>query len=143
MDNDFSLDLPQIFETIDTAEVITLRFAIIPQRLLLDMRTNDSEGPLLKVVPRAESVEDRFRSLKQLRPRFKSPQRIVAVWWPKRVETLVTLGVWDRISRRALDSGWREAALSCESVLNELRLLERREVENAVRGHGYEPVWPK
>jgi hypothetical protein len=107
------------------------------------MRTSDTEGPLLKVVPRAESVEDRFRSLKQLRPRFKSPQKIVAVWWPRRVETLVALGVWDRISRRALDSGWHEAALACETVLNELRILERREVENAVRGHGYERVWPK
>ena len=44
-------------------------------RLLVDFRANANTGPLLKVVARAESVEDRFRSIKRLRPEFAVPDR--------------------------------------------------------------------
>lgn len=143
MDNDFGLDIESILRIIDAAEVITFRFMIVQQRLLIDARYNETAGPLIKLVARANSVEERFRSLKQLRPRFRLPEKITAIWWPRYVESLVTTGVWERIVRRLTASGFPEAEVQCQEVLQELRQLERTEVMNAILGHGYHPLWER
>ena len=43
MDIDCPLDLRAVFEVIDSAEVITLRFVTLPHRLLFDTRHNEME----------------------------------------------------------------------------------------------------
>ena len=75
MDNDFLLDDEAIKKTINEAEVVTFRFVIVGERLLIDNRASEVDPPLVKLVPRATSVEDRFRSLKRLRPRFRRRSR--------------------------------------------------------------------
>ena len=143
MDNEFFLDYDEIIKTVRTAEVLTFRFVIVGQRLLIDNRSSEIDPPLVKLVPRATSVEERFRSLKQLRPHFRLPERISAIWWPKTVESLVGRGVWDAIVQRIVDGGFAEAARQCESVLEELRALERHEVRNAILAQGYQALWEK
>ncbi|HLB26075.1 MAG TPA: hypothetical protein VJN32_00375, partial [Dehalococcoidia bacterium] len=88
MDTDNPIDLRAVFEVIDSAEVITFRFVTMPQRLLFDTRHNEMEGPLLALVPRAASLEERVKAIRKLRPRFRVPEKISAVWWPKYVHTL-------------------------------------------------------
>ena len=68
MTEEFGVDLDEVFKVIDAADVLVVRFHLIDKRLLVDFRRNANTGPLVKVVPRAESVEDRFRSIKRLRP---------------------------------------------------------------------------
>jgi len=143
MDNDFFLDYDEIIRTVRGADVVTFRFVIINQRLLIDNRSSEIDPPLVKVVPRATSVEERFRSLKQLRPRFRLPDKISAIWWPKYVDSLVEHGVWDAIVQRIVDAGFSQAARECAGVLEELRTLERDEVRNAVAGQGYQALWEK
>jgi hypothetical protein len=116
MDNDFFLDYDEIIRTIRSADVVTLRFVIINQRLLIDNRSSEIDPPLVKVVPRATSVEERFRSLKQLRPRFRLPEKISAIWWPKSIKSLVDHGVWDAIVQRIIE-GVREDRRRCDAVL--------------------------
>jgi len=79
MDNDFVIDLDAILDAVEKADVITIRFLIVPHRLLIDARHSELEGPLVKLVPRARSLEERFKAIKQLRPRFRLPDRISAV----------------------------------------------------------------
>ena len=134
MDNDFAIDIDAIFEVIDKADVITIRFLILPERLLIDARTSESEGPLMKPVPRAESLEERFKSIKQLRPRFRLPEKITAIWWPKHVQELVTCGVWERIVQRLTSAGFPDTADQCQDVLEELLRQEEQEIVNAVSG---------
>ena len=143
MDNDFLLDYEKIIKTIRAADVLTFRFVIVNQRLLVDNRSSEIDPPLVKLVPRAGSVEERFRSLKQLRPRFRLPEKISAIWWPKFIDSMVERGVWDAIVQRIVESGFSEAARQCEDVLQELRTLERQELCNAVLGEGYQPLWEK
>ena len=143
MDNDFLLDYEEIIRTIRAADVLTFRFVIVNQRLLVDNRSSEIDPPLVKLVPRAGSVEERFRSLKQLRPRFRLPEKISAIWWPKFIDTMVERGIWDAIVQRIVESGFSEAARQCEDVLQELRTLERQELCNAVLGEGYQPLWQK
>ncbi len=75
--DEFGMNLEEVREVIDTAEVLVIRFAILEKRLLLDARHNENEAPLLQLVPKASSVEERFRSLKQLRPHFVLPDNKV------------------------------------------------------------------
>ena len=141
MDNDYELNIDEILRTVETAEVVTFRFVVIGQRLLIDSRSTAIDGPLLKLVSAVKSPEERFRSLKQLRPRFRLPEKICAVWWPKHIQSLVTSGVWQSVAKRIIDSGHPGAAQQCEEVLRELLLQEEAEVRSAIVGKGYQALW--
>ena len=143
MDNDFAIDIDAICQVIDKADIITVRFLILPQRLLIDTRCSKSEGPLIKAVPRATSLEERFKSIKQLRPRFRLPEKITAIWWPKHVQELVTCGVWDRIVQRLASAGFPEADEQCKKVLDDLIRQEEQEIHNAIAGEGYHCLWKR
>ena len=143
MDNDFFLDYAEIIKTVRNAEVVTFRFVVVNQRLLVDNRSSEIDPPIVKLVPRATSVEERFRSLKELRPRFRLPEKISAIWWPKSVESMVQRGVWGAIVQRIEDAGFTEAAKQCGGVLEELRASERQELRNALIGEGYQALWER
>jgi hypothetical protein len=142
MDNEYRLDFSEIMRTIRDAEVILFRFVTVPQRMLLDYRRNEIDGPMIKLVPRATSPEDRFKSVKMLRPRFRLPQKISAVWWPRHVERLVEDGVWGAIVQRMIEAGYPAVAAEASDVLEELRRMEREELANAIGGDGYRTLWP-
>lgn len=141
MDNNFHLDYDEIISTVRSADIVAFRFVIVSQRLLIDNRFSEIDPPMVKLVPRATSVEDRFRSLKKLRPRFKFPEKINAIWWPKFVGSLVEHGVWDAVVGRIAESGFPDAASKCERVLEELRAMEREEIRNAILGKEYHALW--
>lgn len=143
MDNAFNLDHDEIIRTIDSAEVVTFRFVVVGERLLFDTRSSEIDPPLVKLVPRATSVEDRFRALKKLRPRFKLPKKISAIWWPKSIDSLVSSGVWGAIVERVTRAGFSEAAEGYAGVLEELRASERKELHNALTGEGYQSLWER
>lgn len=142
MDNEYRIDYSEIMRTLRSADVVLFRFVTVPGRLLVDFRTSDVDGPLIKVVPRAKDAEDRFKSLKMLRPRFKLPQKIHAVWWPRYVDRLAEDGVWDAITKRMTDAGYPAVAEESVIVLEELRRMERDEHANAIGGEGYRTLWP-
>ena len=146
MSSDFGIDLDEIFQVVDSADVLIIRFEIVAdKRLLVDARSTPIDPPIVRLVPRAGSVEDRFRSLKQLRPRFPLPDKIMSFKWPRQhVETLATAGVWDRIVRRMVDSGHPGMQQMCDEVWRELLAAERREAMIAIRGgEGYQTLWER
>ncbi len=141
MDIDSPIDLHAVFEVIDSAEVITFRSVTIPHRLLFDARHNEMEGPLLRLVPRAASPEERLKTIKQMRPRFRLPEKINSVRWPKHVHSLVDFGAWDRILRRIGSLGYPQIADRAADVFREMEFKERVEVYNAITGAGYHDLW--
>ena len=143
MDNDYALNIDDILRTIATADVLRVRFLLLNKRLLVDNRVSETEGPLVKVVPRVGSSEESFRNLKRLRPSFPLPERMAAIWWPKYVETLCTMGVWQALVERVAASGFEAAARDCEAALQELRALERQEIRNALSGEGFQTTWQR
>ena len=143
MDNDYVLNLDDIMRTIDTADVVRIRFLLLDKRLLIDNRHNEFDGPLIKVVNRAGSSEESFRNLKRMRPRFALPDKMTAIWWPKYVNTLSTSGVWAAIVARISNSNFTDAIAQCDEVLRELRQLERQEVRNAISGEGFQTIWQR
>jgi hypothetical protein len=143
MDNDYVLNLDDIFHTIDSAEVIRVRFLLLDKRLLIDNRHNEFDGPLIKLVNRSGSSEESFRNLKRLRPRFPLPEKMTAIWWPKYVSTLYSTGVWAAISKRVAETGFTESVRQCDEVLRELLRLERQEIRNAISGEGFQTIWQR
>lgn len=141
MDNDFNIDLVDIASTVRMNDVITVRFVAVGQRLLLDFRNTEIDGPLIKVVDPVKSVEERYRMLKKQRPRFSSPERIVSIWWPRFAHSLESTGVWAEVMKRVTESGHVDAVRAAEDTLSELLKLERTQQRAAVRGDGFKTLW--
>jgi hypothetical protein len=141
---DYGLDLDEVSRVIDAAEVLVVRFAILDKRLLIDARTNDTDGPLIAVVPRAQSVEDRFKSLKKLRPLFPLPEKIMSFMWPRHIDTMKNSGVWEKIESRLVSLGGEPMMDQCQQAYRELAHQERLEVLSAIRGgQGYQSLWER
>lgn len=141
MDNDFSVDLDDIASTIGTSEVVIIRFVVVGQRLLLDFRATATDGPVVKVVDPVKSVEERYANLKRLRPRFESPEKIVAIWWPRFAASLSTTGIWKLVLERVTEAGHPEAVRQADEALRELVALERAQQRAAVAGEGFQTLW--
>jgi hypothetical protein len=142
--DEFGMNLDEVMEVIDAAEVLVIRFAILDKRLLIDARHDDVEGPLIKLVPMASSVEDRFRSLKELRSHFPLPEKILSFTWPRQVETFRLAGLWSRIVDRLIASGHPGVKEQCEAVFGELVEQEKAEVLTAIRGGpSYQSLWER
>lgn len=143
MDNDFPVNVDEIISVLGTAEVVVFRFAAVRKRLLLDFRSSGSMGPLVALVQPARSAEERFQSLKELRPGMPMPERIIAIHWPKLVDRIESSGVWRAIEARVRDASVSETERMLGDALRELRQLERREIQNAIRGEGFQTIWER
>src|SRR3972149_7458616 len=117
---DYGFDTDEVLRVIDTAEVLVIRFAIVDKRLLIDARTSPQEGPVVAVVPRATSLEERFRSLKQMRPHFPLPDKIMSFMWPRHVESFRTSVIFERLVQRMVSLGGEEMAAQCEGACQDL-----------------------
>jgi len=143
MDTDFRMDVDEINRNIDMAEVMGIYFPLIRKTLLVDPRSDAVDGPMIRVVPMANSMEERFRSLRRLRPRLPRPESITLIPWPKYVTSLKRLNIWDRVVQRFVNAGDMEAVRVCEETFNELVELEKREIVEAIKGERYTTLWER
>lgn len=142
--DDYGLDIEEVTKVIDNADVLVVRFALLDKRLLVDSRTSEQEGPIITLVPKATSVEERFKSLKKLRPRFPLPEKIMSFMWPRHVETLRNSGLWDKIQQRLISLGGEPMVADCNKVYDQLMKEEKHEVLEAIRGGpGYQSLWER
>jgi hypothetical protein len=142
--DDYGIDMDEVTRVIDAADVLVVRFAILDKRLLIDTRSNENDGPLIAVVDKAGSVEERFKSLKKLRPRFSLPEKIMSFMWPRHIDTFRRSGLAQRITDRLVSLGGEEMIASAEEAFDELAGRERREVATAIRGgESYQTLWER
>jgi len=142
--DDYGLDMDEATRVIDTADVLVVRFAILDKRLLIDTRTDDHDGPLIAVVDKAGSVEERFKSLKKLRPRFSLPEKIMSFMWPRHIETFRRSGLAKRITDRLVSIGGEDMIAHADKTFDELAGREKREVATAIRGgESYQTLWER
>lgn len=141
MDNDFSTDRREAAEAIATHDVITMRFVSVGYRLLLDFRSTDIDGPLVRLVEPVRSVQERCESLRQIRPRFALPERLVAVSWPGFARSLGESEAWREVMKRIVESGHPDSVRSAENTLMTLERQEREHQANAIQGDGFRTLW--
>ena len=142
--DDYGVDLEEITHVIERADVLIVRFQVVEKRFLVDFRTSDGEGPLVKAVPPAASVEERFRSLRTLRPRFPLPERVLSFLWPRSLTMFQKAGVLELLAKRlaGVEPPAEEGAIgeAFEALLSE----ERATVEAAIRGgEGFQTLWER
>ena len=139
---DFGIDLEEVRRVIDAAEVLVIRFSLMSRRLLIDTRTSDTEGPMVRAVPGASSAEERFRSMKVLRPHFRVPERILTFHWPRHCRAMTEAGIWDYIARRVVALGWSDTAGQCDAAFAAIVEDERRFERAAILGaEGFQTIW--
>ena len=141
MDNDYTVDLDDIVATLTSSDVVVMRFIALGQRLLLDFRTTRAEGPMVRVVQPVDSVQERYKELKRIRPGFAAPERIVAVWWPRFASSLRESPAWQAVMERVCAGGFRDSVQEAEAAIDELVALERMAAVHAVRGEGFRTLW--
>ncbi len=143
-ESDFGVDIEEMGRVFDEADVIVLRFHVIAQRLLLDMRAAPSDLPLIRLVPPVNNAEERYRYLERERPGMPLPDQITVVGWPRYVQVMQDTGLWQRITDRLLRQGGPDMQQYCDEAYREVRAAERAEVAAAIRGgEGYESLWER
>ena len=143
MDSEFQIDLDEVLRNIDSAEVLSIYFPILRRSLLIDARSSESEGPLVRVVPMVNSIEERFRGLRRMRPRFPRPDTITIVPWPRPLVSFKRTGVLDRLLARFADEGHSAGVHDARHAYEELEALESQEIANAITGEGYQSLWER
>ena len=141
IDGGYDIDIEAVVQNIDEAEVVTLHFPILRQTLLIDTRCTPREGPLVRVVPMVNNTEERFASLRALRPELPRPQSITMIPWARGVAALEWAGVWSRVLARLAACGDARTLRAAGRSLRQLRSLELIEYREAIVGRQYRTIW--
>ena len=144
MSDDFGIDLDEVRRVIEDSEVLIIRLETVGSRVLVDFRTTATEPPFIARAPRVNSVEERVRAVKELRPAFPYPEKLMSFAWPRRVSVIAESGLWDVVQGRLEALGGEAAGEEAARVHRELLAEERREVVAAVRGgEGMRTIWQR
>src|SRR5438093_12878324 len=73
-ENGVMIDLEEVRKVVDECDVFTVGFRLFPERLMIDTRTREGDGPLLEVVAPVNTFEERLFWLGQRRPAFGVPE---------------------------------------------------------------------
>jgi hypothetical protein len=142
VDNDYNIDLDEIAKTIRTHDVIVLRFVTVGQRLLLDFRCTEIDGPAVRLVDPVKSVQERYANLRKIRPRFRDPEKIVMVYWPRFTRSLGETEAWREVNARLVDAGFPESVREAEHALAEVVQAEAEHQRSAILGgEGFKTIW--
>ena len=142
MDGNFHIDAAELNRAVDEAEVLSIVFPLIRRSLIIDTRFSTEDEPMVRLAPQTSSMEERYRSIRRMRPNFPRPDNVTAVPWPKYVHSLIQTGVVAHIHRRLEESGFLRPSQALEQALEELSRLEKQELAAAIQGERYHTVWP-
>ncbi|MCS7207368.1 MAG: hypothetical protein NZ951_05470 [Dehalococcoidia bacterium] len=140
---EFTIDLQQVRSGLEQAEVLSLFFPLLRKTLVVDFRCTVDEAPLVRLAPMARSLPERMRSVRRMRPHWPRPRKLLAIPWPRYVDSLFRLQVADVLLERVAACGHPEAVRQCREALEELRRLERRELAAVVQGENYHTIWAR
>ena len=142
MSDDYGIDLDEILHVVDRSSVLIVRFEVLEPRLLIDYRADPPDLPLIQLVDRVNSAEERFRHLKSLRPRLPLPERISTFHWPRGVGEFVRSSIWERIDARMISLGADEERI--RRVSQELLEHEHAVTIAAITGgEGFRTIWER
>ena len=143
LDQEFHIDVDEVRQTLDRAEVVALYFPYFRQTLLLDTRGSSVDPPMAWVVPMVGSAQERLESLRALRPRLGRPDSLALIPWPRYVASVKKLGVWQMIVERLTAAGGVQPEVVLERCYRELVREERAELRRAISGNGYRTLWQR
>lgn len=141
-DNGLLVNFEEFGVVIDGAGVLVIGFSHFPERLLIDARSNEMEGPLVQVVEPAHSTEGRSAWLTRRRPSLGNPRLLTALSWPHSVDLLVQSVVWERVRQRVSSDIDPEVRVQCDFALRQLQNLELSASQQLLKGKDCFTLWP-
>ena len=94
MDNAFSWDMHAVLKHLHEAELMSLRFLCIGKVLMIDLRPDEREGPIIVVDGLSGNARERVRRMERLRPGSPVPDNVTIAQWPGSVRGWSLLGRW-------------------------------------------------
>lgn len=141
-ENGLQVDLDALKERLENADLIVIGFNAFPERLLLDVRSSPTEGPLVAVVAPVSSVQERYAWLGKHRSAFGLPEDFTFAMWPHSIALIHEHDVMAPMGAR-MAAVSNEADQAMSRALARLRVLERRAIREAVLGGPtWETLWP-
>jgi hypothetical protein len=142
-ENGLAFDMDALQELLRKADVLTIGFAAFPERLLVDARHNQWDGPMVALVAPVQTVQERYLWLGKHRGSFGPPDAFSFFVWPKSVRTMVEEDVLAPMRAR-LDEVSVGSDDALEDVLHKLLDLEQDAWRGAVRGdERWATVWAR
>ena len=141
VDSAYDVDLDALLRAVRTNDHLIVRFSTIGQRLFLDYRTSETEGPGAFLLPAANSMGDRLSSIAAVRPNFPRPERLAVIAWPLRVGSLGRLGFIEAARQRLAAMDAFDAVRDLDATYSRLLGAEREEIRRAITGDQYQTIW--
>lgn len=132
------IDIEEVREAIERADVLTVGFRSFPERLIIDSRSSEAAGSMARVVEPVGGVEERMFWLGRNRPQFELPEQFTFFVWPHSVRFMEQTGVTDVLFAQ-VHAG--EGAAELTDALEELKRLERVSSRSAIDGDQWHTIW--
>jgi hypothetical protein len=138
-ENGMMVDLEELRKVVENADVFAIGFRTFPQRLIIDARSMDNEGTMVRVVEPVATVEERFFWLGKERPSFGVPERFTFFVWPHSLRYFEESGLGQIIRERVHS----EAGNQVTESMHRLFALEHQSTVDAVTGKNYHTIWQR
>ena len=132
MPSEEGFDLEETLRAIRDADVVVIGFGWLAERLLIDGRYSESDGPYIRVVEPVRSPQERILQLRKLRPGFGDPESFVFFPWAGRVDAFVEADLFERVLDRC--NGDERAMEDAREALKQLFELDREDIRQAIAG---------
>ena len=132
MPSEEGFDLEETLRAIREADVVVIGLGWLAERLLIDGRYNESDGPYIRVVEPVRSPQERILQLRKLRPGFGDPESFVFFPWAGRVDAFVEADLFERVLDRC--NGDERAMEDAREALKQLFELDREDIRQAIAG---------
>ena len=141
--NNFQDDIEEIKNTLVEADVVSLFFPYFGKTVLIDIRSNETDGQALILTEMVRNPRERIRSMEQLRPGFNDPEKMVLIPWVRYLETLIDSGIWSIVIKKLEEASFIDPKASADEILKKLRNLEHSDLADAGNGPSYNTIWSK
>lgn len=142
-ENGIEVDFDALNQVLESADVLTIGFALFPQRLLVDTRVDGGEGPLIAVVAPVSTVQERFHWLGRHRPAFGAPRAFSFFVWPHTVRRLIEQDALATLRAR-LAAVSNDGAAKLQEAMVTIGGLEREAIAAAIRGEEpWTTIWER
>jgi hypothetical protein len=134
LDNVYRWNVHTVLRNMHEAQVISLFLPYLGRALIIDLRCDEAEGPLITIDALVSGPKERLDSLRRLRPRFDLPDNITLAPWLGSVSKLGSSGALADVAQRLEKMGRPEAKSDLDRAYQELLRLEREEILALIRG---------
>ena len=142
-ENGIEIDPERVHQVLTQADVLTIAFALFPERVLFGTRTNGTDGPLIAIVEPVTSVQERYLWLGKYRGGFGAPEAFSFFAWPHTVRGLIERDILAPLRERLVAAS-PDAAAVFDEVMARLRRRELFAIKGAILGEDpWRTLWER